>query len=745
MGESKHQNKIIFLSAIISLLISIFYFFYVNLPTDSLILFLPNKIFLGEWLKKGIVPFYNPYIFLGIPFLFDIGLGNLHPFNILFIFPYPLSLSLWIFATVFIFSFGFLNLFYSLNKNLKWSFLFFLIILFSGQGIFIRMNNPTIWAVISHWGIYLYTLKNIKKNRYGLVIFWAVMMALAGHFQMVVFGFLLGFLFAILIYTIQLKKLLKLHFLILIVIFPYLLFSTPLVFESTRINLSSEYSKSASLSPFHLIQIFLPLIFGNIKEGAQWFVNQTEVIISSILISFFLFILAYRRKLNKFFIIGLISLLIISFGLIYIPFLRNLQQIYAIIFFLIMGKVAREEKIINRFFQNLANNKMIVLLLLLISFIVISIFIFFDRFFITLLMLLKRYPHPFYDLPTISAIKLLLVKSIFLYILFLFLLIVFKKKILIGLLFFVLIEGLILNYFHNFFVSQRIIVDYAFKKPFIKEIDNDKKEFRIQSVLDVYPYTGIHSYIPGILKRPPFSKEKDFFENEKNTDFPFLKNNLLAMEANWNIVFNLKSIQGYATFVPKNISSYFSHPSYDYKEKYAHILAKNPFLGGEDKGCHINYIESSRITFSDQRWENLGIKYIVSPFPLNNYYNLKLYNIISGFYLYQTKNPKPIYSAFIGKKTIIPKVIYQDPNTTRLSFPNKLPNTAKFVIIEQAGGKIIKVNGNKLKKYPQGFYFYVYLPKNTSIIEIYYSPIQHLYEQLLKYFSNFYPRQVSTN
>ncbi|MEK7079029.1 MAG: hypothetical protein AAB929_03070, partial [Patescibacteria group bacterium] len=83
----------------ISTLLFFFYLFFINLSTDTIILFLAQKLFLGKWLVKGVIPLFNPHIFLGVPFLFDVGMGNLHPFNLFFALPYPYSFALWSAAT----------------------------------------------------------------------------------------------------------------------------------------------------------------------------------------------------------------------------------------------------------------------------------------------------------------------------------------------------------------------------------------------------------------------------------------------------------------------------------------------------------------------------------------------------------------------------------------------------------------------------------------------------------------------
>ncbi|GIW62972.1 MAG: hypothetical protein KatS3mg090_0798 [Patescibacteria group bacterium] len=731
------NTKIIkIMSVLISLVIAIFYFFYINLPTDSIILFLPNKLFLGLWLKKGIFPLYNPYIFTGIPFAFDIGLGNLHPFNLFFLSPYPLSISIWVFFTTLIFSYGFLKFFMNLTKSLKWSFLFFGIILFSGQGVFIRMNNPTMWAVISHWGMILYALKDIQKSNYLKPVFWSVLMVLSGHFQMAVFGLFLILLIAQYIYNIPFKKILLFNLLLAIFLLPYILLAIPIIIESTRLTNSTEYTKLASLNPIQLTQIILPFIFGNIREGANWAVGQVEVITTSILVLPFLIILLFKRKIETSLIFVLLICYILSFGLIQIPFLRNMQQMYSVIFFILVAKIAQNLSVINKELSLiLTQKKKIMLLMVILSSLTLFVYLFFDNLSIYLLKILNKYPHAFYDLATINSIKMLIVRSLIIWIFLLLVVLFLNQNIWLGIFLFVLVEGLTYTYYHNLFIPQSIIEDSILNISYLNKLDKNKN-FRIQSILDVYPYTGIHSYMPGVLKRPPFSKEKDFFINELNNNYELLRHIFWGVPSNWNIIYSVSSVQGYATFVPKNLAEYFNNPSVDYKEKYSNLIAKNPFLGGEDKGFHTNYIETSKITFSDQRWSNLAVKYIISPFELKSYNNLILDKRIQNLFIYRIKETKAIYSIKIGNKTIYPEIIKKTPNKTILKLPKKLRSGAVLEVLEQPGGKIIKTDGQQLTKNIQNYSYFVKLEPGFKTIEIYYSPILHLYEIINKILNN---------
>ena len=65
---------------------------------DLLCFVLPFKHFLGEHLRHGTLPLWNPWIYMGTPFLASLQSGVFYPPSVLLALPFPLGLNLFLFA-----------------------------------------------------------------------------------------------------------------------------------------------------------------------------------------------------------------------------------------------------------------------------------------------------------------------------------------------------------------------------------------------------------------------------------------------------------------------------------------------------------------------------------------------------------------------------------------------------------------------------------------------------------------------
>ncbi len=324
----------------ISLVVSLFYFFYINLDTDSILLFLSQKLFLGNWLKKGIMPFYNPHIFLGTPFAFDPGLGNLHPFNLFFLLPHPLSYAIWTGTVTFLFLSGFYVFFFRLTRNSYVGFLFALVFIFSGSGL-TRLNNPTIYIVIAHWGWFLYTHFFIKTKK-GLLFFLliGVLMTLSGHLQFVLLGYLLGFILGVYESKITCKRILFCYGLLFLVTLWYYVLSIPIIVESTRWGMSHLFLNDGKIQLQQLLQIFFPYIHGSIRSGYYFGAGPKPILGMSLMAIIFLFFSVIKKRISLQYLILIFSMVFVSLGMIAFPFFR-VSQIWSVIHVLILVAISK--------------------------------------------------------------------------------------------------------------------------------------------------------------------------------------------------------------------------------------------------------------------------------------------------------------------------------------------------------------------------------------------------------------------
>ena len=103
-------NKIKKYFYIVIALISSLLFFYPLILSEKTLyfrdiqrIFYPMKYFLSHILKNGFLPFWNPFIFCGAPFMSDIQTGIFYPLSLIFvIFPYPFSFNFYLVLHVFL-------------------------------------------------------------------------------------------------------------------------------------------------------------------------------------------------------------------------------------------------------------------------------------------------------------------------------------------------------------------------------------------------------------------------------------------------------------------------------------------------------------------------------------------------------------------------------------------------------------------------------------------------------------------
>ena len=713
----------------ISFFIFFFYLFFINLSTDTIILFLAQKLFLGKWLARGILPLFNPHIFLGVPFLFDVGMGNLHPFNLFFVLPYPYSFALWSGATSLLFLIGFYLLFGIFSKNKKYTLLLTLILFFSGSGFFLRMNNPTIFSVIAHYGVFaysLYKLNDSTKKSFLIFLFFGLLLTLSGHIQFVLYGYLLGFLLSVFYFKNSLKKTISYFVILALLSSWYYLFSLPLILESTRLTLRKDYIETGPIYFLQFAQLFFPFVWGYVQNGSKWGVGPTNVLLSSIVLSLGLIITIIQRKIDVISTVLLSLLLIFSLGFVNLPFFRGPGQIFILIHIITLIVLARNEKILTVF----SNDKVVCLFGYMGVIFTLGVLFFISPFFSALFIkgykILKHGQESlFFDLNTVRAIGELIALSFVPLILFGIILFINKKwtrNIQTSLIFFVIIEGVLLNFFHNFFAPARLFLNNSSPLPQVINSQN----YRVQTSSDVVPYTGFHNYMGNVLFRPPFSKEPAVITDKESQSFDALKNIFDTIPSSWAMVKGIDAVQGYNTFVPQKLAHYFDNPSTDYRQEYAYILERNSLFAQSEKGSHINSIESSRITLGDPRWGELGVRYFISDRPLKKY---TLISQVGNKYFYENTDAIPV-KHFTGIDGTIEtaEAYYENPN--EMLFQIKKEDVGKKLsIIINPNGFAAELNGEKVKTEKQDFRLIIPI-KEAGMLKVYYSPLFHLGEVL---------------
>jgi len=702
----------------ISIAVALYYFFYQQVSSDNIILFLGSRFYQSQWLNQGVFPLYNPNTYAGFPFAGDLAVMNFHPFSFLFLIPFPFSISFWTFSTTFIFLIGFYLFFRQFTQTKWYAFIISLALFVSGSGI-IRIINPTVFSVVSHIGLFMYSLSYLKKNKFIFPIIIGILLTLSGHIQIVFYGYLLGLFSLLILYKVPFKKVFIFYLLLFICTFWFYALSIPIVLSSTRITKSLDYKTIGDTSPLHFITWFLPYLFGEVRNGSKWNVGIPYQLSMSLFAVFFMGYLFLKKKISKIYLLLFILILFASMGLINFPFFRGAVQIYIVFHIILFTLFSQNEQYILQFINSKIIKKIFILLLFLILFglVITSTDIAYQLFDKAYLLIKHGKRSLFYDPATIRAIIVLIQHSLFP--LFFFSLLIFfaqKNKIFIFItICFLLFEGGAYNYLETFTVPTKFI-----KTKIELPSKLDLKNYRIQTAADTIPYFGFFVYYENIYFRQPFSKEKSIFKTDENKTFKYFLRLQDFMPLGYPFDKNIKTLQTYSTFTPKKTCDYFQTPSVDWITEYKYITDKNPLFGIKVYDVCTNSIETSRITMYDPRWEKLAVRYLISDRPL------KKYKLVfkDHRYFYENENAPPIYGVVENSKVIIKSPYYEDPNQMKFKITqDEIGKTLQIII--NPDGFVIEYNGKNIKPKTEDFKLLIPLTK-AGELKVYYSPIDHL-------------------
>ncbi len=709
----------------VSVSVMVFYLFFVNLSTDTIILFIAQKTFLGTWIARGVVPLYNPHIFAGIPFLFDPGMGHLHPLNLFFVLPYPFSFSLWVGATTLLYLGGFYLFFRKSSSSPEMSLIFSLILFFSGSG-FLRISNPTIFAVIAHYGLFLYSLSSLKGNKKDMLFPFVagVLMTLSGHLQFVVYGYILGFITALFHFRHSISRTLLFFCALAVSVSWYFLLGLPLVLESTRIGAGPGYADIGPIAPLQLAQLVLPFLLGAVRNGSSWNSGPTAVLLFSLSGSFLFLLATIKGRVSRSFIFILALLFILSLGFIQIPFFRGAGQVWVLIHIIMLISLSRVKNVDALPYG--AKARVLYLSIGLTSLFLSFFFVspLFPSLFLKGYTLLKHGASSlFFDRDTVIAIGRLVAWSFIIPGMWgLALFSGWKSKKLRVMLFFLFMtaEGLMVNYFHGYFIPASVLQQHVALPEQI-----DTRLYRVQTFTDVVPYTGFHTYMGSLLFRPPFSKEKPIVDREEERTFAKLRKIFAQSPSSWTMVEGISGIQGYNTFVPKNIAEYFTPVSSEYKKEYAYIIERNSEFTDTSKISHINALDTSRITLNDTRWEKLAVKYFLADRQIAGY---DLLGTLGNVFYFENKSAPAVYSLVDDSVSRPLSPTYIDPNRIEFNLSQNDVGKSARIIINPEGFKA-SINGKAVDIKTEQFAVIVPIT-SPGKLAVQYDPLLHLRQSL---------------
>lgn len=673
---------------------------------DNFNLFIPNKIFLINELKKGNFPLWNPLILSGVPYVADLGIFPFYPGNFLFFFFSPLK-ALTYLAIFQVFLGGVFMLIYLKNLGFKNSqaILGAVIFMFSGT-VISHIGNVSILNVIIWLPLILYFLDRLFRERkfsdLFLCSFFLLMSFLGGHLQFFYYNCL--FLLLYLVFKIKAGLKLKASYgLILIVIFlglsafqslPFLEYAT----RSTRPTRNFSYATDLSMKPIVLIRFVLAEVYGKLIKGYSWgpgapmergFADVTGYlgIIPLILIIYHLFL--KKTKKNFFWLSTCLLFLLLALGkhtflyyffFRFFPFFSRFRNPPQLLYLYTFSGIVFSLYGLNHLLEQKANHKKLKLLLsfcltIFIVFLLIYLWTRFEpKFLLKQLMISYRFilKKPFiwsaaYNKEKVSIILNLIIKNLLIIMAFisgfLSLILLLTKKVLAknhvisGLLLIVFLDLLLFSKNSLYIASSSICDLPAEAVVFLnKNLSNNQ---RFLSASGIIPYTGLFNYWNQLMVRPPFGDSR--VDEKETKDFKVFKKEIAVLPPNLGMNFNLPTTNGYSTIVLKNYAQLFDPQS---------------------KKQNINNINLDN--FSDEKINLLAAAYLVVDKDLSqqqlSFSNWQL--VFSGKFVKIYKNKKVLPRAFLLSEKGVEKKKIKSLQPNKVLIDLKAKNKGLLVLAD---------------------------------------------------------------
>ncbi len=267
---------------IIGVVVRIFPVFFGNMFSfgDNVSLQVPVKMYSAYWLRQGIIPWWNPTIFAGIPWAEDISQFVFYPTQLFFLLFDPShALNITIASHLFFTGIGMYFVAKNILPNSRQAALAMIMWTFSPQLTYSINNIVTLQSIAWFPWVVLGSL-NLTKKKWGRIIFGLLILAqfMAGYPQHVLYSIMTTVLLDVCL-TIKHKNFQMRAWMLnwmksgLIVLGITALAWLPFVrvlSESTRSIQNSTQAMVGSLNPMMLPKIILPYLFDLPSAGFRW-------------------------------------------------------------------------------------------------------------------------------------------------------------------------------------------------------------------------------------------------------------------------------------------------------------------------------------------------------------------------------------------------------------------------------------------------------------------------------------------
>lgn len=246
---------------------------------DNYSLLVPGKLFAAEWLGKGTIPLWNPYIFGGIPWLSDLSTSVFYPTTLLFLlFPAGIALNISIAAHLFLAWFGMYVLARKMNISSLYSFLAGVLWMFSSHMSGSIHNLATLQS-LSWLPLVLYFGVDVT-SKIGPVLFSVVVFLqfLGGYPQHVVYSIFAAVFFSLfvqhspseLITRLWWKKWIQTAVILCALTTVLWLPFIDSFIDSTRILQTPQQAQVGSLQPAMIVRAVIFPVFDSMRAGMKW-------------------------------------------------------------------------------------------------------------------------------------------------------------------------------------------------------------------------------------------------------------------------------------------------------------------------------------------------------------------------------------------------------------------------------------------------------------------------------------------
>ena len=558
---------------------------------DDFYLMVPGKIFTVEWMKKGIVPLWNPYVLGGISWIGDINQSIWYGSTLLFaFFPPALAVSL---NQAFHVVIGFMGAFLLGRRwGLRQTSSTLLAVFWTmGMNVTGGLNNISILQSLV-WIPWVMESILLLAERVRLVHIIRLSLSIAffifaGYPQFLVYAGIGGIALAIWKFElwkgVQQKRLL--HFfsagfvssvvallLTAIAILPFL----ETLRTSTRMIQSEKQSTMGSVQPIELFKIILPSVFDNFSEGMRWGPVQSadpNLILyvgwmSLILIMFRL--VASPNKKDVFFACSIGATLLFSMGsnLPGYDFIQKILPVFRYsrgpgsIFLLTtlfigiwLGTIMQEGRLLTkRFIRRLFLLFFLMVILSLISLTAVQYFFTDVWNVIDQLLKGKLSASPFHTVVIDEVIGRIVLTQVFVSVICALLScwLIAQKKI----------RWFVVVVLFDVWFATKMLYVYAPASVY----DFQPNEQLVSTVQDAQtrvltsnynvPYADFGTYYTSIAARSPFTDS--YVDRAELQTFSVAKRMQNTLTPDWGNIAKVRSLHGYVTLMPQSANSYWN-------------------------------------------------------------------------------------------------------------------------------------------------------------------------------------------